>query len=122
VESGPRENGHRPSVDVLFRSAAETFGPRVIGVVLTGALSDGALGLAAIKDHGGLAIVQHPEEAFAPGMPLSALRATAVDYTLRLAEIAPCLVRLTRRSARGRPAERTPAIVAPARETPPRNV
>ncbi len=95
VEFGPRENGHRPSVDTLFRSAAETFGPRVIGVVLTGSLSDGAAGLAAIKERGGVAIVQDPAEAFDPGMPLSALRATEVDHKLPLKEIATCLVGLS---------------------------
>jgi two-component system chemotaxis response regulator CheB len=92
---GPRENLARPSVDVLFRSAAQQFGARVIGVVLSGALSDGTAGLHAIKRAGGLAIVQDPEEAQNPSMPLSALRMVEVDHCLRLAEIAPCLEKLT---------------------------
>lgn len=94
VAAGPRIHGHRPSADILFLSAAESFGERAAGVVLSGALSDGAVGLTAIKDRGGVAIVQDPEEALYPSMPLSALRATPVDHTLRMNEIAPCLVKL----------------------------
>jgi two-component system chemotaxis response regulator CheB len=119
VESGPKENGHRPSIDTLFRSAAESFGPRVIGVVLTGALSDGAAGLATIKDRGGIAIVQDPEEAFNPSMPLSALRLTPVDHTLRVTEIAPCLVKLSDGKA---PQRKPSSRHRPTAPNPPPNI
>ncbi|HEX8188433.1 MAG TPA: chemotaxis protein CheB, partial [Pyrinomonadaceae bacterium] len=91
---GPKENRFRPAVDPLFRSAAAVYGPRVVGVVLTGGLDDGTSGLWAVKRLGGVAVVQDPEEAFMPSMPQSALEQVEVDYTLPLAEIAPLLARL----------------------------
>lgn len=93
---GARENRHRPAIDPLFRSAARFHGPRVIGVILTGALDDGTAGLAAVKRQGGLAIVQHPEDARFPSMPRSAMNSVAVDHCLPLAEIPGLLARLTR--------------------------
>src|SRR5215213_7659479 len=94
---GPKENRFRPAVDPLFRSAAQVYGPRVIGVVLTGYLDDGTAGLWAVKQLGGTAIVQDPLEALAPSMPASAMRQVKVDYCLPVAEIAPQLVRLASR-------------------------
>jgi two-component system chemotaxis response regulator CheB len=94
VTHGPKENRFRPAVDPLFRSAAQVFGPRAVGVILTGGLDDGTSGLWAVKRLGGTAVVQDPDEAFMPSMPLSAINRVEVDYTLPLAEIAPLLARL----------------------------
>jgi two-component system, chemotaxis family, protein-glutamate methylesterase/glutaminase len=87
-------NFSRPAIDLLFESAAEAFGPGLIGIVLTGANADGALGLRAIKRHGGLAIAQNPKTAEAPYMPAAAIEATQVDFIENLDGIASLLVRL----------------------------
>jgi two-component system chemotaxis response regulator CheB len=92
---GPKENRFRPAIDPLFRSAAQTYGPRVIGVILTGYLDDGTAGLWTIKKLGGTAVVQDPNDAVIPFMPQNALAHVDVDYCLPLDEIAPLLVRLT---------------------------
>ena len=104
VSRGPRENRTRPAVDPLFRSAAQVYGPRVIGLVLTGGLDDGTAGLWTVKQLGGIAVVQDPAEAFAASMPESAMRHVAVDHRVRLTEIAPLLNRLVRDSVHERPA------------------
>jgi two-component system chemotaxis response regulator CheB len=94
LKAGPRENGSRPSIDPLFRSAARTHRERVVGVILTGKLDDGAAGLYAVKARGGLAIVQDPTEAAAPDMPLNAMRHLAVDHCLPLIGIAALLSKI----------------------------
>ena len=87
-------NFARPSIDVLFESAADAFGPNLIGVILSGAGSDGAKGLKIIQDKGGLAIVQDPADAEADPMPRSALAAVRADHVLVLKEIPPLLCSL----------------------------
>jgi two-component system chemotaxis response regulator CheB len=87
LTNGPRENRARPAIDVLFRSAAVAFAADVTGIVLSGYLSDGAAGLAAIKQRGGVTIVQDPVEAMVDAMPRAALAATEIDYCLPAAEI-----------------------------------
>ena len=99
LTSGPKECRVRPAIDVLFRSAAAAYGPRAIGVVLTGMLDDGTAGLWAIKDRGGFAVVQKPDTAEHPSMPESAARYVAVDASVALEDMAAELVRLVAREA-----------------------
>ena len=94
VVRGPRENGSRPAIDPMFRSAAVAYGAHVIGIVLTGSLDDGTAGLLAIKRHGGLAIVQDPAEALFAGMPTSAVQNVDVDHVEKIDAIGPLLARL----------------------------
>ncbi|HET8782066.1 MAG TPA: chemotaxis protein CheB [Pyrinomonadaceae bacterium] len=96
---GPKENFHRPSIDALFRSAARWAGPRTIGVILTGGRADGTAGMRAIKQRGGITVVQDPSEAMFPSMPMSVIQRIKVDYSLPLREIGPLLNELSYRSA-----------------------
>jgi two-component system chemotaxis response regulator CheB len=96
LSQGPTENGHRPAINALFRSAAVAFGPRVTGVLLSGVLDDGVAGLVAIRLQGGRTVVQDPAEALYPGMPQSALRHLAPDYVLPTAAMGAVLDKLAR--------------------------
>ncbi len=88
----------RPSVDVLFETAADAFGPGLVGVILTGGNEDGSLGLAAVARAGGLTIVQAPDTAAAPEMPRAALARTKADHVLSPKDIGSLLNRLAKRN------------------------
>lgn len=98
ISKGARENRSRPGIDPLFRSAAVAFGPRVVGVVLTGYLDDGTAGLIAIHRCGGICVVQDPKDAAYPDMPQNALNNANIDHCLPLAALGPLLATLVRRT------------------------
>jgi two-component system chemotaxis response regulator CheB len=98
LSRGPRENGHRPAIDPLFRSVANWYGGRVIGVVLSGAMHDGVAGLMAIRAAGGVAVVQDPLDAAIGALPKHAAGVAGADYTVPAAGLAELLVELVGRS------------------------
>jgi len=91
LSTDPAVGFARPSIDVLFESAADQYGEKTIGVILTGANRDGARGLAAIKSRGGLALVEDPALATCPEMPEAAIANTEVDWVFSLVELGPRL-------------------------------
>lgn len=103
VKRGSQENRFRPSIDALFRSAAYTYGPRVIGVVLTGALDDGTSGMWSVKRLGGVSIIQQPREAPYPSMPESVHQHVPVDHIVSISQLASLLIELTQENAGERP-------------------
>jgi two-component system, chemotaxis family, protein-glutamate methylesterase/glutaminase len=108
LSHGPTENGHRPAINALFRSAAVSRNRRTIGVLLSGVLDDGVAGLVSIKSQGGLALVQDPADALYPGMPQNAIRHLTPDHVLPVSEMGPLLAKLTRQESvadRAPPAE-----------------
>lgn len=94
LSRGPKEGLHRPSINATFRSAARIYRDRVIGVLLSGMLDDGASGLWDIVQHGGISIIQDPEEAQFPSMPFNALKDVPINYKLPASQIGPKLTRL----------------------------
>jgi two-component system, chemotaxis family, protein-glutamate methylesterase/glutaminase len=107
VARGPRENRSRPAIDPLFRTAAVAYGPRTVGVILSGNLNDGTAGLIAVKRAGGIAIVQDPRDALYPSMPQSALEAVEVDDVVPLAEMSSVLLKVIDQPV---PAQTTPLL------------
>ena len=97
LNRGPRENGFRPAIDPLFRTAASAYRGRVMGVILSGALDDGTYGMKVIKDAGGVTVVQDPDEAPIPSMPLSVIEHVAVDHVASTAAMPELIARLTAR-------------------------
>ncbi|GAA0805708.1 chemotaxis protein CheB [Spirilliplanes yamanashiensis] len=95
LSHGPSENGHRPAIDPLFRSAARAYGRRVVAVVLSGSRDDGAAGLQTVAAHGGLTVVQDPADALFPSMPAAALARATPDHVLPAAKIGGLLTGIT---------------------------
>src|SRR5262245_27408084 len=100
LTKGPRENRQRPAIDPLFRTAAHAYGSRVLGIVLTGLLDDGALGLYLVKSEGGVAMVQDPREAMFDSMPRKAMEIVDVDYVLKAMDMPHVIRGLVRESWR----------------------
>jgi two-component system chemotaxis response regulator CheB len=110
LSQGPTENGHRPAINALFRSVALTFGPRAIGVLLSGVLDDGVLGMGAIRSRGGATISQSPEDALFPAMPTNAAQAGVVDRQSPAADVGAVLKELSHREIEDPDMERDSAM------------
>ncbi|GAB1811659.1 chemotaxis protein CheB [Mycobacterium sp. MUNTM1] len=110
LSQGPTENGHRPAINALFRSVALAFGPRAIGVLLSGVLDDGVLGMGAIRSRGGTTVGQLPEDALFPAMPTNAVQAGVVDRQAAVADIGAVLKELSQREIEDSDMERDSAM------------
>jgi two-component system chemotaxis response regulator CheB len=116
VTRGPRENGFRPALDPLYRTAAAAYGSGVIAIILSGGGDDGILGLSMVKRRGGTIIVQDPDEAAAPSMPSRAIHAIEVDHTLRAEDMASIVSGLVRQAAGEAPSPPLRAVGADVAE------
>jgi two-component system chemotaxis response regulator CheB len=105
LSEGPTENGHRPAINALFRSVALAYEQRAIGVLLSGVLDDGVLGLAAIRSRGGTTIVQSPADALFASLPLNALEAGVIDHEVPAAEMGGVLKQIAAREFKEREME-----------------
>lgn len=103
IKRGPKENRFRPSIDALFRSAAYEYGPRVIGIVLSGLLDDGTSGMWSLKRFGGTCIIQDPADALHPSMPENVLEFVDIDHQLPMEKIGPLLIELCAKPASKKP-------------------
>ena len=103
VKKGPKENRFRPSIDALFRSAAYTYGPRVIGVVLTGMLDDGTSGMWSIQRLGGVCVIQDPQQSLYPSMPENVRHHVTVDHCVSISQLAPLLAELVQQEVGEQP-------------------
>jgi two-component system, chemotaxis family, protein-glutamate methylesterase/glutaminase len=97
LSDAPKEYGHRPAINALFRSVALNFGPQAIGVLLSGVLDDGVLGAAAIRARGGTTVVQDPQDALFGAMPINAIQAGVIDHCAPVADIGALLAKLAHR-------------------------
>lgn len=110
VSRGPTEDGHRPAINSLLRSAAVAFGPRAVGVLLSGVLDDGVLGLAAIRARGGVTVVQDPDDALFPDMPRNAIAAQVVDHEVSAGAAGRLFAKLAERPDEDAPMDPDPAM------------
>jgi two-component system, chemotaxis family, protein-glutamate methylesterase/glutaminase len=104
LSSGPKGHGHRPAINPLFLSAARAYGPRVVGIILSGMLDDGSLGLRVVRRQGGITMAQDPQEALFRQMPQNAIEAAHPRHIGTVSELASLVVSNTRQATEGREA------------------
>lgn len=116
LHQGPRENGFRPAIDPLFRTAARAYGNRVMAILLSGAQDDGTYGMQVIKNAGGVTVVQHPDEAAVPSMPLSAIANVEIDHVATVSAIVDLMI-----TRAGPTSRKGNAVMAPAEPLEPQD-